>query len=202
MFHAYKRIPYPFSFRERWFLSPFDSPWCYCVLSVSSDYSGILADVAADLSQRLLWSQGPGSPSGQGLHANVGAIQQNYSPEEKEMIFSLVYRPSYIWALSNLTLSVRKSISYIDQNLILGTRHLPADIDDINIDEDGELRKQSFSFYAESRGPFLVRTFSLCVINIFPLFLHCTSFETWTSFFSQLLHTVVGDAIYLCSSIE
>ena len=55
--------------------------------------------------------------------------------------------PPYIWALSNLTLSVRKSISYIDQNLILGTRHLPADIDDINIDEDGEIRKQSYNFY-------------------------------------------------------
>ena len=109
--------------------------------------------------------------------------------------------PPYIWALSNLTLSVRKSISYIDQNLILGTRHLPADIDDINIDEDGDFRKQSFSFYAESWGPFLVCTFSLCVINIFPLFFHCTSFETWTFLFSHILHTV-GGAIYLCSSIE
>ena len=44
---------------------------------------------------------------------------------------------SYIWlALSNLTLSVRKSISYFDQILLLGTKYWPADIDDINIDED------------------------------------------------------------------
>ena len=93
------KISMSFQF-HKWFLRPCNSPWCDCVLSVSSDYSGILADVAADLSQRLLWSQGPGSPSGQGLHANVGASQQNYSPGEKEMVFSLVYRRTFgHWAI-------------------------------------------------------------------------------------------------------
>ena len=110
--------------------------------------------------------------------------------------------PPYIWALSNLTLSVRKSISYIDQNLILGTRHLPADIDDINIDEDGEFRKQSFSFYAESCGPFWFVLF-LCVSL---LFFHCSFIVLLCGnknmdIFSHLLHTV-SEAIYLCSSIE
>ena len=57
------KISMSFQF-HKWFLRPCNSPWCDCVLSVSSDYSGILADVAADLSQRLLWSQGAGSPSG------------------------------------------------------------------------------------------------------------------------------------------
>ena len=39
-------------------------------------------------------------PQREGLHANVGASQQNYSPEEKEMVFSLVYRRTFgHWAI-------------------------------------------------------------------------------------------------------
>ena len=134
-----------------------------------------------------------------------------FSNEKKLFTFSLDQsRPVlyllfivHLGALSNLTISVRKSISYIDQNLILGTRHLPADIDDINIDEDGEFRKQSFSFYAESCGPFWFVLFLR--VSLF-LFFHCSFIVLLCGnknmdIFSHLLHTV-SEAIYLCSSIE
>ena len=87
---------------QKWFLPPFDSPyWCHRVLFLIIWLFRHLGRCSSiDLSQSLHWLQGPGSPSSQGLHANVGASQQNYSPGEKEMVFSLVYRRTFgHWAI-------------------------------------------------------------------------------------------------------
>ena len=65
------------------------------------------------------------------------------SRSQKGNSFIFLFTIEHLGALSNLTLSVRKSISYFDQNLILGTMYWPADIDVINIDQDGEYRRQS-----------------------------------------------------------
>ena len=102
--------------------------------------------------------------------------------------------PSYIWlALSNLTLSVRKSISYFDQILILGTKYWPADIDDINIDEDGEIRKQSHSFYILGKLLIFsnVHLCSWCYFNFLKndhMYIH--------------IIFIVSEAIYLSFTIE
>ena len=100
--------------------------------------------------------------------------------------------PSYIWlALSNLTLSVRKSISYFDQILILGTKYWPADIDDINIDEDGEIRKQSSNFYFEKIVDLFQCSFSWCYLTFMKndhMYIH--------------IIFIVSEAIYLSFTIE
>ena len=72
-------------------------------------------------------------------------ISTSWAPSrgQKGNSFIFLFTIEHLGALSNLTLSVRKSISYFDQNLILGTMYWPADIDVINIDRDGEYRRQN-----------------------------------------------------------
>ena len=78
--------------------------------------------------------------------ALVREISTSWAPSrsQKGNSFIFLFTIEHLGALSNLTLSVRKSISYFDQNLILGTMYWPADIDVINIDRDGEYRRQFY----------------------------------------------------------
>ena len=104
-------------------------------------------------------------------------ISTSWAPcrSQKGNNFIFLFTIEHLGALSNLTLSVRKSISYFDQNLISGTMYWPADIDVINIDEEGQYGRQS-----------LQQIYS----NFFE---KCTCFHI---FFT------VSEAIYLCSTIE
>ena len=139
-------------------LFPASWPMFRLVTEITSDYmtlrspsrEGLCANVgytqnySPERQDRVSWAPMRERAGRQSAKGQI-EISTSWAPSrsQKGNSFIFLFTIEHLGALSNLTLSVRKSISYFDQNLILGTKYWPADIDVINIDQDGEYRRQS-----------------------------------------------------------